>query len=211
MNDTCQRVDAAISEWEQGHISDPQSLFFIINHSRGCARCTRSYGPLIPLIRRDAGQHPDLAPLEEAPSSGFTDAVMRRATRERARLFPSSTMQATRWVLPLAGCVALLLGVGGLVLQARTRALGSQVMVRFSVEAPTASQVSVAGDWNAWRPGELKLKAGQNGVWEITVPLRRGAIYTYDFQIDGRQWIPDPHSESQIDDGFGGLSSVLKL
>lgn len=211
MNDTCQRVDAAISEWEQGRTSDPQGLFLIINHSRACARCTRAYGALIPLIRRDAGQHSGLAPLEEAPSGGFTDAVMRRATRERVRPFSSSTMHAARWVLPLAGCVALLLGVGGLVLQARGRALGGQVMVRFSLEAPTASKVSVAGDWNGWRPGELKLKAGQNGVWEITIPLRRGAIYTYDFLIDGQRWVPDPHSESQIDDGFGGLSSVLRL
>jgi len=211
MNDTCQRVDAAIGEWEQGRVSDLQSLFFVINHSRACARCGRTYSALIPLIRRDAGQHSGLASFEEVPPTGFTDAVMKRTGKERVRPFSGSTTRTKRWVLPLAGCVALLLGVGALALQARTRAFGGQVMVRFSLEAPSASHVSVAGDWNRWRPGELNLTAGQNGVWEITVPLRRGAIYTYDFLIDGRQWVPDPHSESQIDDGFGGLNSVLRL
>ncbi len=211
MNDTCQRVDAAISEWEQGHVSDAQSLFFIINHSRACERCARAYGALIPLIRRDAGERSGLVPFEESPSSSFTDSVMRRATRVKVHHFSGRTMQTVRWALPLAGCVALLLGIGGLVLQGRMRSAGAQVMVRFTLEAPLASRVSLAGDWNGWRPGELNLKAGQHGVWEIIVPLRAGEIYTYDFLIDGQRWVPDPHSESQIDDGFGGLSSVLRL
>ncbi len=211
MNDTCERVDAAVREWEQGRVSDAQSLFFIINHSRACARCGRTYGALIPLIRRDAGEHSDLAPLPQPLSAAFTDSVMRRAAKVRVHHFSGSTMQTVRWVLPLAGCVALLLGVGAFAIQAHARSQATVVMVRFSLEAPTASRVSLAGDWNGWRPGELKLKEGQNGIWEITVPLRAGAIYTYDFLIDGQQWVPDPHSESQIDDGFGGQNSVLRL
>lgn len=211
MNDTCKRVDAAVSEWEQGRASDSQSLFFIINHSRTCARCGRNHGALIPLIRRDAGEHSELAPVPEPLSPAFTEIVMRRATRVRVHHFPGSTVHALRWVLPLAGCVALLLGVGAFVVQARVRSQEAIVMVRFTLDAPAASRVSIAGDWNDWHPQELNLKTGANGVWEIAVPLRAGAVYTYDFLIDGQKWIPDPHSESQIDDGFGGLNSVLRL
>lgn len=211
MNDTCKRVDAAVSEWEQGRASDSQSLFFIINHSRTCARCGRNHGALIPLIRRDAGEHSELAAVVEPLSPAFTDSIMRRATRVKVHHFSGATMQTARWVLPLAGCVALILGVGAFVLQARAHSQQAILMVRFTLNAPSASRVSLAGDWNGWRPVGLNPKAGQNGVWEIAVPLRAGAVYTYEFLIDGQKWVPDPHSESQIDDGFGGLNSVLRL
>jgi hypothetical protein len=211
MNDICQRVDAAIREWEHGDIPDTEGLFFIINHSRTCARCGRSYGALIPLLRRDAGEPSGLAPTDQTFSTDFTNSVMRRATRAKVRRFSGSTMQKARWALPLAGCVALLLGLGGFILQAHMHSAAERVMVSFRLEAPSASQVSLAGDFNGWRAGELPLKQGQSGVWEITVPLHTGVIYTYDFLIDGQQWIPDPHSETQVDDGFGGLASVLRL
>jgi len=211
MNETCRRVDDAVTSWERGEASDSQSLFFIINHARACARCERVYGALIPLIRRDTGQSSGLGSAAGEPSSGFTDSVLGTAERRKVHRFSGSVMRTARWVLPLAGSVALLLGVGSLVLQARLGSQSSEVMVHFTVEAPSASQVSLAGDFNGWRPNELNLKSLNNGVWEITVALRRGAIYTYDFLIDGEQWVPDPHSESRLDDGFGGVSSVLRL
>jgi hypothetical protein len=211
MNDICQRVDAAIREWEHGDIADKQSLFFIVSHSRTCARCGRSYGALIPLLRHDAGEHSGLAPADQSCSADFTNSIMTGATRATVRRFSGSIMQKARWALPLAGCVALLLGVGGFILQARVHSAAERVLVSFRLEAPSASQVSLVGDFNGWRTGELILKQGQSGVWEITVPLRTEAIYTYDFLIDGQQWIPDPHSETQVDDGFGGLASVLRL
>ena len=211
MNDTCQRVDAAVRVWEHGAVSDPQELFFIINHSRTCSRCGGTYGALLPLVRRDAGERSGLAPSDWALSVGFTTTVMRRTARAKVLRLRPSTAQTARWVLPLAGCIALLLGVGGVILQAHMRSASDKVMVSFSLAAPNASRVSLAGDWNSWRTSELNLKQGGKGIWEITVPLRRGAIYTYDFLIDGKEWVPDPHSESQVEDGFGGLASVLRL
>jgi Carbohydrate-binding module 48 (Isoamylase N-terminal domain) len=211
MIDICGRVDIAVSEWERGDLSDSQSLFFIINHARACARCERTYGALIPLIRRDTGQSSGLAAAIGQESPAFAESVMRKVTRVTVGRFSASAARTARWVLPIAGCIALLLGVGSFVLQSRLASQSSEVMVHFTLEAPSASHVSLAGDFNGWRPGELKLKTGPNGVWEITVALRRGAIYTYDFLIDGERWVPDPHSESRVDDGFGGVSSVLKL
>jgi len=211
MSNTCQRVDAAIKDWESGTISDTQSLFLIINHSRGCPRCGANYGALLPLIRHDAGERPGLAPYAVTPSRDFTDGVMRRLGAARVLRFSGKTVQTIRWALPLAGCVALLLGLGSFIIQANMRSAESVVKVSFTLEAPAASHVSLVGDFNGWRPDELKLKTGQKGVWQITVPLRRGAVYTYNFLIDGQRWIADPHSEIQIDDGFGGQASVLRL
>ncbi len=211
MNDTCQRVDAAVREWESGNIADTQALFFIINHSRACQRCASNYGALIPLIRRDAGESSGLTPYEEPPSRDFTNRVMRRLGRARVYRFSGPVMQTVRWALPLAGLAALVLGIMSFVVQARLRSADSVVKVSFTLEAPSASRVSLVGDFNGWRPDVLRLKAGQKGVWQVTVPLRKGAVYTYNFLIDGQQWVADPHSEIQIDDGFGGLASVLRL
>jgi len=211
MNDTCQRVDAAVREWESGTISDIQNLFFIINHSRACQRCESNYGALLPLIRRDAGERSGLTPYEESPSPDFTSRVMRRLGRTKVYRFSGSFAHTVRWALPLAGCAALLLGIGSFVVQADLRSAESVANVVFTLEAPSASRVSLVGDFNGWRPEALTPKAGGQGVWQISVPLRKGAVYTYDFLIDGQQWVADPHSETQIDDGFGGLASVLRL
>jgi len=211
MNEICRRVDSAVTAWERGEVTDPQGLFFIINHARACARCERVYGALIPLIRRDTGQSSGLGSAVEDPSPGFTESVLRKITRGRVYRLPGSVVRTAQWALPLAGCVALLLGVGAFFLRAHLDSRSSEVVVHFTLDAPSASQVSLAGDFNGWRPNELNMKNIQNGTWEITVALRRGAIYTYDFLIDGEQWVPDPHSESRLDDGFGGVSSVLRL
>ncbi len=211
MNDTCQRVDAAVKEWESGNNSDTQSLFFIINHSRACQRCGSNYGALIPLIRRDAGESSGLTPYEESPSRDFTNQIMRRLGTGKVRHVSPGIMRTVRWALPLAGAAALVLGIASFVVQANLRAGEAVVKVSFTLEAPAASRVALVGDFNGWRPDQLQLKSGQKGVWQITVPLKKGAVYTYNFLIDGQQWIADPHSEMQIEDGFGGLASVLRL
>jgi hypothetical protein len=211
MNHTCQRVDAAVREWESGTIADIQNLFFIINHSRGCPRCGSNYGALLPLIRRDAGERSGLTPYEASPSRDFTNEVMKRLGRTRIFRFSGSVMHTVRGALPLAGAVALLLGVASFIIQANLRAADAVVKVSFTLEAPSASQVSLVGDFTGWRPDALTLKPGRQGMWEITVPIRKGAVYTYNFLIDGQRWVADPHSETQIDDGFGGQASVLRL
>ncbi len=211
MSDICRRVDTAVAEWERGDVPDTESLFFIINHTRACARCERAYGALIPLIRRDTGEPSGLAAPISEPSPGFTESVMRRAGGTKVRSFTIAVTRTARWALPLAGSIALLLGVGALVLQGRLAAASSRVTVHFTLEAPAATHVSVAGDFNQWKPGELNLKRGSSGLWELSVALPRGATYTYDFLIDDSQWVADPHSESRVDDGFGGTSSVLRL
>ena len=60
----------------------------------------------------------------------------------------------------------------------------------FAVWAPNASEVSVIGEWNGWRPGTDMLAArwDQSGIWEARVPaVKYGQSYKYRITArDGR-------------------------
>lgn len=86
------------------------------------------------------------------------------------------------------------------------------VVVRFELVAPEASSVALVGDFNGWdeRTHSLTDRDG-DGVWEVEVPLQRGEVYTYNFLLDGGEWIPDPNAVNHIEDSFGGEKSVLNL
>ncbi len=89
---------------------------------------------------------------------------------------------------------------------------GGTVVVRFELVAPEAGSVSLVGDFNEWNEGTHELRDADNdGVWEIEVPLERGEVYTYNFLINGDEWIPDPSAVNHIEDSFGGEKSVLNL
>ncbi|WP_455383584.1 isoamylase early set domain-containing protein [Salinispira pacifica] len=86
------------------------------------------------------------------------------------------------------------------------------VTVTFRLAAPEATSVSLVGDFNSWQDDSFKMTDDRHdGVWEITIPLRRGRVYTYNFLIDGDRWISDPDSLYQVKDGFGGEKSVIQL
>jgi len=86
------------------------------------------------------------------------------------------------------------------------------VVVRFELVAPEAGSVSLVGDFNDWDDERHMLRdRDQDGVWEIEVPLQRGNVYTYNFLINGNEWIPDPSAVNHIEDLFGGEKSVLNL
>lgn len=82
------------------------------------------------------------------------------------------------------------------------------VYVHFSIAAPSAQDVSLAGSFNGWDAASLHLRRNTEGGWEATVALPVGE-HRYQFVVDGRRWIPDPSAQSQVDDGFGGTNSVI--
>ncbi|MDE2140937.1 MAG: glycogen-binding domain-containing protein [Elusimicrobia bacterium] len=59
----------------------------------------------------------------------------------------------------------------------------------FKHKAPRAKSVELVGDFNAWKPGLLKMKKS-GGLWIVTVPLRPGP-HKYLFLDDGRP-VVDP-------------------
>lgn len=88
---------------------------------------------------------------------------------------------------------------------------GASAQVRFVLEAPEANEVRLAADFNGWTGEGYALERDATGTWSITVPLRRGASYSYVFLIDGERWIPDPASRQVLDDGLGGGVSTISL
>jgi len=83
--------------------------------------------------------------------------------------------------------------------------------VRFSLYSSEADKVAIAGSFNNWSKNSDQLSYNeQKGLWEITIPLPPGR-YEYRFVIDGEDFIPDPGNPNTVDDGFGGLNSVVTV
>ncbi len=84
------------------------------------------------------------------------------------------------------------------------------VVARLAYRAPSARQVSVAGDFNGWNPEQARMRRGAGGVWTVEFPLAPGRRYEYMFLVDG-QWVTDPQAPASVDDGYGGRNAVLDL
>ena len=84
--------------------------------------------------------------------------------------------------------------------------------VRFVCHAPSARHVRIAGDFNAWRPGDSdgEMRPTEvDGVWEREFRLPPGR-YAYRLIIDGR-WVSDPANPYVENNPYGELNSVVEL
>ena len=78
---------------------------------------------------------------------------------------------------------------------------------RFSIRAPDAQRVEIAGDFNEWKP--LAAVRAANGVWYADLSIPPGQ-YRYAFRVDGKEWrVPD--GATAVDDGFGGKSAWVTV
>jgi hypothetical protein len=75
--------------------------------------------------------------------------------------------------------------------------LGDTLMFRLK-GFPDAENVNLAGDFNAWNPGELYMLKTKTG-WQLPYVLAAGN-YAYKFIVDGK-WIPDPGNPQQTGSG----------
>ena len=64
-------------------------------------------------------------------------------------------------------------------------------VVRFILSAPTATRVSLVGDFNRWDSRAMPLRADERGAWWASVPLPDG-WHRYAFVVDDTQWVADP-------------------
>ena len=78
--------------------------------------------------------------------------------------------------------------------------------VMFSIEAPDADRVQLAGDFNNWSLDGSEMEA-TGGVWRKVVKLPPGR-YRYRYVVDG-QWQNDPLNAAVEPSPYGGLDSVL--
>jgi glycosidase len=71
--------------------------------------------------------------------------------------------------------------------------------------------VSVAGSFNNWDRNANPMRADADGrTWRTKVGLGVGQ-HQYKFVLDGDQWIVDPKSKDNRDDGNGNINSFLTL
>jgi hypothetical protein len=83
--------------------------------------------------------------------------------------------------------------------------------VRFMLVAPSATTVSLVGDFNDWETGALPMEGTvTEGLWTVTVPLSPGR-YRYAFLVDGETWVPDPAAPRALEDDFGRPNSVVTI
>ena len=78
--------------------------------------------------------------------------------------------------------------------------------VTFTIEAPAAAHVQLAGDFNDWSLEDSEMEA-VGPVWKKTLKLAPGR-YRYRYVIDG-EWHSDPHNAAVEPSPFGGVDSVL--
>jgi hypothetical protein len=84
------------------------------------------------------------------------------------------------------------------------------VYAQFALDAPGASSVAVAGDFDGWE-GENQLEdLDGDGIWTGRVAVRPG-VYAYMFLVDGATWRTDPRAERYAEDGFGNRNAVLAV
>jgi len=79
----------------------------------------------------------------------------------------------------------------------------------FSLFAPEAHEVYLIGDFNDWRPDELKARRLKDGTWRKAVTLKPGT-YQYLFLVDG-QWWADPDNPARARNPFGTENSVIEI
>jgi enterochelin esterase-like enzyme len=79
--------------------------------------------------------------------------------------------------------------------------------VTFSLVAPNARKVYLAGEMTNWDQNKVAMLRGEGGVWQATVELEPGE-WLYKFVVDGK-WIHDPATSDHDADGRGGQHSYL--
>ena len=86
----------------------------------------------------------------------------------------------------------------------------TEILVEFSLDAPGATTVAVAGDFSGWESNFVLDDANGDGIWTGRIPITPG-VHKYMFVIDGTDWVTDPRAQRYSDDGFGNRNAVLAV
>lgn len=79
--------------------------------------------------------------------------------------------------------------------------------VSFTLAAPEARQVFLAGEMTNWDDGKQAMRRDAAGNWRLTLDLEPGE-WLYKFVVDGR-WVHDPGTAEHDSDGRGGQHSYV--
>jgi chromosome partitioning protein len=81
--------------------------------------------------------------------------------------------------------------------------------VVFSVFAPQAKEVYLAGEFNSWKADDNSRMNHENGTWTRKMRLGFGK-YRYRFVIDG-EWMDDPANTNKEVNPYGQMDSLLEV
>jgi 1,4-alpha-glucan branching enzyme len=88
--------------------------------------------------------------------------------------------------------------------------------VYFYLFAPSASSVSIAGEFNSWSTTANPMTKfyttifGENvPIWVTSLPLSSVNGKKYKYVINGSNWVADPYSKMITNDGYGGFNTVF--
>jgi MinD-like ATPase involved in chromosome partitioning or flagellar assembly len=79
----------------------------------------------------------------------------------------------------------------------------------FSLSAPQAKEVHIAGDFNDWKLGDASRMEKDNGSWRKRISLSSGK-YRYRFVIDG-SWTEDPGNPQKEVNPYGSADSLIEV
>jgi chromosome partitioning protein len=81
--------------------------------------------------------------------------------------------------------------------------------VVFTIAAPEAKDVFVAGDFNGWKTDDASRMEPNNGAWQKRFSLKAGK-YRYRFVVDGR-WTDDPANGLRETNPYGESDSLIEI
>jgi len=200
---TCEQWNQQFSGWldqDWANRIDLECPPAIRQHAENCPRCGPRLQAALLLVEG--------ASLNRQPPIGLAERIAARLSTT----IPRRTKLRPFWIgVPAAALLLIALGIG-LLLPRLGPGSNETIVVRFELQAPEARDVAVVGNWNRWDPEAQKLEDPDgDGIWEIEIPLKRGEEHQYQFLIDGQNWIPDPEAPLKVEDGFGGVNSVLQI
>jgi len=82
--------------------------------------------------------------------------------------------------------------------------------VTFEYFDPSATIVTLVGDFNKWDPKVRPLKRDAGRLWKVTVRLEPGT-YQYKFVVNGERWEEDPLNLHRILNEHGTYNSIRKV
>lgn len=82
-------------------------------------------------------------------------------------------------------------------------------MVKFEFKGESDQEVHVAGTFNDWDPGQLKLKENGDGVYRASLRIPSGR-HEYKFVVNGI-WCADSHCPDSTPNAHGSINSVVTV
>jgi 1,4-alpha-glucan branching enzyme len=73
-----------------------------------------------------------------------------------------------------------------------------------------AGKVSVVGDFNGWDPYVHPLRPRSNGTKSVAVTLPVSQRFAFKYLDENGQWLDDEAAHDYVDNGAGGVNSVVR-